>query len=44
MTGCSEGSRKALDEPVRSSEIVIDRPKGPAHPGYPGLICRVAYG
>ncbi len=34
----------ALDELVRSSEIVIDRPRGTAHPKYPGLIYPVDYG
>ncbi len=34
----------ALDELIRSSEIVIDRPKGTAHPKYPGLIYPVDYG
>lgn len=34
----------ALDELVRSSEIVIDRPRGAAHPRYPHMIYRVDYG
>ena len=34
----------ALDELVSSSEIVIDRPKGTAHPKYPDFIYRVDYG
>lgn len=34
----------ALDELVRRSEIVIDRPKGSAHPRFPDLIYRVDYG
>lgn len=34
----------ALDELVNSSEIVIDRPKGSAHPRFPGFIYRVDYG
>ena len=34
----------ALDELVRRSEIVIDRPKGSVHPRFPGLIYRVDYG
>lgn len=34
----------ALDELIRSSEIVIDRPKGTAHPKYPGLSYPVDYG
>lgn len=35
---------EALDELVTSSEIVIDRPKGTAHPKYPDFIYRVDYG
>jgi len=35
---------KALDELVNSSEIVIDRPKGSAHPKFPDFIYRVDYG
>ena len=34
----------ALDELVNTSEIVIDRPKGSAHPGFPDFIYRVDYG
>ena len=34
----------ALDELVRQSEIVIDRPRGSAHPKFPDLIYRVDYG
>ena len=34
----------ALDELIRSSSIVIDRPKGSAHPRYPHLIYPVDYG
>lgn len=34
----------ALDELVLSSEIVINRPKGTAHPKYPDFIYRVDYG
>jgi len=33
-----------LDELVRNSEIIIDRPKGTAHPKYPGFIYPVDYG
>lgn len=33
-----------LDELVSNSEIVIDRPKGTAHPKYPDLIYKVDYG
>lgn len=34
----------ALDELVKDSEIVIDRPKGTAHPKYPDFIYQVDYG
>ena len=34
----------ALDKLVQSSEIIIDRPKGTAHPRYPDYIYRVDYG
>lgn len=34
----------ALDELVAGSEIVIDRPKGSAHPKYPDFIYKVDYG
>lgn len=34
----------ALDELVSHSEIIIDRPKGSAHPRYPDFIYRVDYG
>ena len=34
----------ALDELVANSEIVIDRPKGTAHPKYPNFIYRLDYG
>jgi len=34
----------ALDELVCDSEIVIDRPKGTAHPRYPDFIYKVDYG
>lgn len=34
----------ALDELVNNSEIVIDRPKGTAHPKFPNFIYRVDYG
>ncbi len=35
---------QAVDTLVASSEIVIDRPKGSAHPKYPNFIYRVDYG
>lgn len=34
----------ALDQLVNQSEIVIDRPKGTAHPRYPDFIYPVNYG
>jgi inorganic pyrophosphatase len=34
----------ALDQLVNESEIVIDRPKGTAHPKFPDFIYRVDYG
>ncbi len=34
----------AIDELIENSEIVIDRPKGSAHPKYPDFIYRVDYG
>lgn len=34
----------ALDKLVTNSEILIDRPKGTAHPRYPEFIYRVDYG
>ena len=35
---------RALDELVAHSEILIDRPKGTAHPKFPDLIYQVDYG
>ena len=35
---------KALDELVNNAEIIIDRPKGTAHPKYPNFIYKVDYG
>lgn len=34
----------ALDKLVAQSEIIIDRPKGTAHPKYPDFIYEVDYG
>lgn len=34
----------ALDELVSNSEIIIDRPKGTAHPKYPDFIYKADYG
>ena len=44
MNDCREDFWNALDELVNSSEIVIDRPKGTAHPKYPNFIYKVDYG
>lgn len=44
MDYCHEDFRNALDELVNTSEIVTDRPKGSAHPGFPDFIYRVDYG
>ena len=44
MNSYNEDFWKALDKLVNSSEIVIDRPKGSAHPKYPDFIYRVDYG
>ena len=35
---------QALDRLVAESAIVIDRPKGSAHPQFPDFIYRVDYG
>ena len=35
---------QALDELVGHSEIMIDRPKGSAHPKFPNLVYQVDYG
>ena len=35
---------RALDELVIQSQIVIDRPKGTAHPKFPNFIYKVDYG
>ena len=44
MNSYNEDFWKALDELVNFSEIVIDRPKGSAHPKFPDFIYRVDYG
>ena len=44
MDGHNEDFWKALDELVNDSEIIIDRPKGTAHPKYPEFIYKVDYG
>ena len=33
-----------IDKLLEESEIVIDRPKGTAHPRYPDFVYRVDYG
>ncbi len=44
MNGFDDDFWKALDSLVNDSEIVIDRPKGTAHPKYPNFIYKVDYG
>ena len=44
MNEYNEDFWNALDELVNTSEIVIDRPKGSAHPRFPDFIYRVNYG
>ena len=44
MNNCHEDFWSAIDELVNTSEIVIDRPKGSAHPRFPDFIYRVDYG
>ena len=44
MDGYNEDFWKELDELVNSSEIVIDRPRGSAHPRFPNFIYKVDYG
>ena len=44
VDGYNEDFWRALDELVSNSEIVIDRPKGSAHPRFPDFIYRVDYG
>lgn len=34
----------ALDDLVKNTDIVIDRPRGTAHPRYPNFIYKVDYG
>lgn len=40
----SDGFWNAIDKIVSESKIVIDRPKGTAHPRFPDFIYRVDYG
>lgn len=44
MTDCNEEFWKALDELVSGSEIVVDRPKGSAHPRFPDFVYPLDYG
>ena len=44
MDGYNEDFWKALDELESNSEIVIDRPRGSAHPRFPNFIYKVDYG
>ena len=44
MFGNNSDFWKALDQLAAGSEIVIDRPKGTAHPRFPEFIYRVDYG
>ena len=44
MDGYNEDFWKALDELVSNSEVVIDRPRGSAHPRFPDFIYKVDYG
>ena len=44
MNDYNEDFWNALDELVNTSEIVIDRPKGSAHPRFPNFKYRVDYG
>ena len=41
MNRYDEDFWNALDELVNNSEIIIDRPKGTAHPKYPNFIYKV---
>ena len=43
MNDYKEDFWNALDELLNTSEIVIDRPKGSAHPRFPDFIYRVDY-
>lgn len=44
MNEFDEDFWSALDSLTSNSEIVIDRPKGSAHPKYPNFIYKVDYG
>ena len=44
MNQYDEAFWAALDELVKCTEIIIDRPRGSAHPRFPDFIYRVDYG
>ncbi len=44
MTTTNADFWKAIDKLIEDSEIIIDRPKGTAHPKYPTLVYNVNYG
>lgn len=44
ISNINEDFWRALDKLVFDSEIIIDRPKGTAHPRYPEFIYKVDYG
>ena len=44
MTPTSSDFWNLIDKLIVESEIVIDRPKGSAHPKYPHMIYKVDYG
>ena len=44
MDAYNEDFWDALDKLVNDSEIIIDRPKGTAHPKYPDFVYSVDYG
>ncbi|MDE5865809.1 MAG: inorganic pyrophosphatase [Lachnospiraceae bacterium] len=44
MNSSNDSFWETLDSLVNNSEIVIDRPKGTAHPKYPDFIYKVDYG
>ncbi|MDE6748046.1 MAG: inorganic pyrophosphatase [Lachnospiraceae bacterium] len=44
MNSSNDSFWETLDALVNNSEIVIDRPKGTAHPKYPDFIYKVDYG
>jgi len=44
MDRFDEAFWQAIDDLVNATEIVIDRPKGMAHPKYPDFIYKVDYG